>query len=447
MLNEDDLRTYLKRMGNRMEASLPIDERVLVVGGGPGGLAVTHCLEQAGLGVRTVERSDQPAAAWRGHYDSLLLFSSRRVSSLPGRPMPKTDGIFPTRDTIVDYLLNYERALKTTVEYGVEVTRIDRHYGGWRVETTKGATWHPAVVVATGLQRDPKEPAFPGSDSYAGELVHARGFRNGEPYRGKDALIVGAGITGTDIAKDLVKHGAARVRVAVRTPPLMLPVTVGGVSLQWFTQLLKLSPLPEGPLDRMSKVMLHKIFARNYAKQLGIPAPKYGAWEAFSGKGGTVNFDRGGIAAIKRGDFELVSALDRFDEGAAVLADGTRLRPDVVIVATGQRPGLEPIVGHLGTVNKFGRPVAHGAETAPSAPRLFFVGFRVPPAQLADIRFDAKRIAKRLKREMGTGATWRLAPRAMSNPAEPVYTSEPEKRYDDASATHSRAAAPTAQAK
>jgi cation diffusion facilitator CzcD-associated flavoprotein CzcO len=427
MSNEDYLPAYLKRVGNGMEESLPTDERVLVVGGGPAGLAVTHCLEQAGLGVRTVERSDQPAAAWRDHYDSLQLFSPRRLSSLPGRLMPKTDGIFPTRDTIVDYLLSYEKALKTNLEYGVEVTRIDRHYGGWRVETTKGTTWHPAVVVATGLQRDPKEPVFPGSDSYAGELVHARGFRNGEPYRGKEALIVGAGISGTDIAKDLVEHGAARVRVAVRTPPLVLPVAAGGLS--WLGHMLKHSPLPEGLLDRMTKVTLHKVLARN-AKQLRIPAPTYGVWEAFSGKGGTLNFDRGGIAAIKRGDFGLVSALDRFDGCEAVLADGTRLRPDVVIIAAGQRPGLEPMVGHLGTLNKFGRPVAHGAETARGAPRLFFVGFRVPPAQLADIRFDAKRIAKRLKRDMGTGATWRLAPRPMSNPAEPVYPPEPEKRYD-----------------
>lgn len=444
MSNKDYLPAHRERMGNSSEASLRIDERVLVVGGGPGGLAVTYCLERAGLRVRTVERSPQPAAAWRGHYDSLRLFSPRRLSSLPGRLMPKTDGVFPTRDTIVDYLLNYEKALKTKLEYGVEVTRIDRHYGGWRVETTAGATWHPAIVVATGLQRDPKEPVFPGSHSYAGELVYARGFRNGEPYRGKDALIVGAGMSGTDIAKNLADHGVARVRVAVRTPPLVLPVAGG--SLSWFMHLLKFCPLPEDLLNRMSKVTLRMAVARN-ARQLGIPVANYGVWEAFSGQGGTVNFNRGGIAAIRRGDFPLVPALDRFDECEAVLVDGTRLRPDVVIIAAGQRPGLEPLVGHIGAVNKFGRPVVHGAETAPGAPRLFFVGFRVPPAQLADIRFDAKRIAKRLKRDMGTGATWRLAPRPMSNPAEPAYPHEPEERHDEATAMHSRAAAPTALAK
>ena len=33
--------------------------------------------KQTGIEVRVVERSDRPTAAWRGHYDSLLLFSSQ----------------------------------------------------------------------------------------------------------------------------------------------------------------------------------------------------------------------------------------------------------------------------------------------------------------------------------------------------------------------------------
>ena len=400
------------------------DERVLVVGGGPGGLAVTHCLEKAGIAVRTVERQEEPAAAWRNHYDSLLLFSSRRVSALPGRRMPRTDGRFPSRDTIVDYLVAYEKSLETEVEHGVEVLRIERHYGGWLVETSKDVSWHPAVVIATGLQRDPKQPTWPGEDEFDGEVLHARSFRNGKAYKGKDVLIVGAGITGTDIAQDLVRCGAKQVRVAVRTPPLLLPVTVFGISFQAFTQALKFSPLPEGFLNTVTKPIIHKVFGHGYEKRFGIPGPTYGGWESFSGNGGTVNFYRGGMKMIERGEFTLVPALDRFEGGEAVLVDGTRTKPDVVIVATGQRPGLEPMVGHLGALNRYGRPVAHGAETPAAAPRMFFLGFRVPPAQLGDIRVDSKAIAKRLKREFSTGATWRHAPRPMSNPAEPHYPPE-----------------------
>ena len=407
-----------------MDGSPKPDERVLVVGGGPGGLAVTHCLEKAGIAVRTVERHEEPAATWRGHYDSLLLFSSRRVSALPGRRMPRIDGRFPGRDTIVDYLVAYEKSLTTKVEHGVEVLRIERHYGGWLVETSKDVSWHPAVVIATGLQRDPKQPTWPGEDRFHGEVLHARDFRNGRAYRGKDVLVVGAGITGTDLAQDLVRNGAKQVRVAVRTPPLLLPVTVFGVSFQAFTQALKFSPLPEAFLETVTRPLIHKVFHRRYEKRFGIPAPTYGGWETFAGNSGTVNFDRGGMKMIERGDFTLVPALDRFEDGEAILVDGTRAKPDVVIVATGQRPGLEPMVGHLGVLNRLGRPVAHGAETPPTAPRMFFVGFRVPPAQLGDIRLDARAIAKRLEREFSTGATWRQAPRPMSNPVEPFYPPE-----------------------
>jgi hypothetical protein len=43
-----------------------------------------------------------------------------------------------------------------------------------------------------------------------------------------------------------------------------------------------------------------------------------------------------------------VPALERFEEGRALLADGTRVEVDAVIAATGFRAGLEPLVGHLG---------------------------------------------------------------------------------------------------
>lgn len=65
-------------------------------------------------------------------------------------------------------------------------------------------------------------------------------------------------------------------------------------------------------------------------------------------------------------------ALDRHE---VVLVDGSRLRPDAVICATGYRRGLEPLAGHLGVLRPDGVPVAHcGAPEHPAAPRLYFAG-------------------------------------------------------------------------
>jgi putative flavoprotein involved in K+ transport len=54
----------------------------------------------------------------------------------------------------------------------------------------------------------------------------------------------------------------------------------------------------------------------------------------------------------------VVAALERFEDGAAVLADGARLKVDSVIAATGYRPALEPLVGHLGILDERGAPLS-----------------------------------------------------------------------------------------
>jgi putative flavoprotein involved in K+ transport len=69
-------------------------------------------------------------------------------------------------------------------------------------------------------------PRWPGT--FDGPVVHSVKYRNPEPYRDQDVLVVGAGNSGTEIALDLAEGGAARVRIAVRTPPNILPRDVKG---------------------------------------------------------------------------------------------------------------------------------------------------------------------------------------------------------------------------
>ena len=64
-----------------------------------------------------------------------------------------------------------------------------------------------------------------------------------------------------------------------------------------------------------------------------------------------------------------------FEGADVVLVGGRRLRPDSVVAATGFRPALEPLVGHLGVLDEEGRPLVHVADEHPEAPGLHFVGF------------------------------------------------------------------------
>jgi putative flavoprotein involved in K+ transport len=82
-----------------------------------------------------------------------------------------------------------------------------------------------------------------------------------------------------------------------------------------------------------------------------------------------------------------------------LLADGSRFQPDVVIAATGYRRGLEPLVGHLGVLDERGTPLVTGGRQHPSAPGLFFTGYRTElSGQMRLMRFDARAIARAVKR-------------------------------------------------
>src|SRR6185437_11360646 len=103
-------------------------------------------------------------------------------------------------------------------EFGVDVRRIERAVGIWRIETSRGSVSTSTVVVATGYSRVPYLPDWPGRDTFTTPLVHSSAYREPSGYRGLHVLVVGAGNSAAEIAVDLARV-AASVQLSVRTPP------------------------------------------------------------------------------------------------------------------------------------------------------------------------------------------------------------------------------------
>jgi len=111
--------------------------------------------------------------------------------------------------------------------------------------------------------------------------------------------------------------------------------------------------------------------------------------------------DAGFVEALKAGEIELVASVERFEREQVVLADGSRLAPDVVIAATGFRGGLEPLLGHLGLLDGRGWPDMPRGGEHPAAPGLFFSGYWASMAgQLLHMRRDSRRIARLIARRL-----------------------------------------------
>ncbi|MFI8168012.1 flavin-containing monooxygenase [Streptomyces sp. NPDC085931] len=390
-----------------LSAPPPPDRPVYVIGGGPGGLAAAYALRARGIRAVVLEKSDRVGASWRRHYDRLHLHTTRRLSALPGLPMPRRFGRWVSRDNVVRYLEKYAEHHRLEIVTGVEVSRVERlpDGTGWLLRATGGRELTgAAVVVATGFNHTPRVPDWPGRAAYPGEFLHASRYRNGEPYAGRDVLVVGVGNTGAEIAVDLVESGAARVRLAVRTVPHILRRSTAGWAAQYSGILVR--RLPVGLVDRMSRVQARVAMPDLSAH--GLPRPDTGLYSRVR-QGAIPVQDVGLIDAVRKGRVEIVAAVDGFEaDGSIALADGTRISPDVVIAATGYVRALEDLVGHLGVLDARGRPVVHSARTPQDAPGLYFTGFTNPiSGNLREMAIDAVRIAKAVARD-GSGRVSRL---------------------------------------
>ncbi|MFG3010331.1 flavin-containing monooxygenase [Streptomyces cinerochromogenes] len=377
----------------------PADRPVYVIGAGPGGLAVAYALRARGVRAVVLEKSDRVGTSWRRHYDRLHLHTTRRLSALPGLAIPRRFGRWVSRDDVVRYLEKYAEHHELEIVTGVEVHRVERTEDGtgWLLHASGGRELTgSAVVVATGFNHTPRLPDWPGREGYGGELLHSGDYRNAEPYRDRDVLVVGIGNTGAEIAVDLVEGGAARVRLAVRIPPHILRRSTLGWAAQYTGVLVRRLPVwlvdrLAGPVERLSTPDL---------SAYGLRRPDTGLYSRVR-QGAIPVQDVGLIDAVRKGEVEVVAAVEAFEEGKVVLADGSRVSPDAVIAATGYERALEGLVGHLGVLDERGRPVAHGGRTPAQAPGLYFTGFTDPiSGMLRELAIDAGRIAKAVARRL-----------------------------------------------
>jgi putative flavoprotein involved in K+ transport len=372
-----------------------MDADVLVVGAGPAGLAVAACLRRRGVDVLVVDRGAAVGDSWRSRYDRLHLHTPRVQSALPGLRMPRRFGRWVAKDDVAAYLRHYADHHGISPRFGTEVRCLERDGDAWRAETDGTPLHVRQVVVATGYNRTPVQPDWPGQDAFRGDVRHASAYTNPEKYRGKDVLVVGAGNTGAEIAADLAESGAGTVWLAVRTPPNVVTRQLGPIPTTLLAISMDYSPAwVADPLNRL----LQRIFVGDLTRY-GLPAARSGVVSQMRATGVTPTIDVGLIAELRAGRVTPVAALTRFDGDEAVLADGARLAPDAVIAATGYTTGLAPMVGHLGVLDDRGRPLVNGAKAG--VPGLRFVGLTNPlKGLLFQINLDARATARAIARDL-----------------------------------------------
>lgn len=366
---------------------------MIVVGGGPAGLAVAATLRTLGHRPTVLEQSTAIGSSWSERWDGLRLHTVRALSGLPGAPIPRPYGRWVSRTDFAAYLRDYADRFGIEPELGVQVTRVDRDSVGWRVTTAASGASRTAdaVVMATGYSRVPFIPPWPGRERFARPLIHSAAYRNANEYRGRRVLVVGAGNSAAEIAAELVE-GGAEVQLAVRTPPNIVRRSTFGVPSQLVG--LALRRAPEVLMNPLS-AMLRKVSVPDLAPA-GLPAPA-GGFTQFLRTRTVPVLDHGFVDHVRAGRIGVVAAVAGLSDDSVELTDGSRVTPDAVICATGFTPALEPLVGHLGVLDGHGVPLRSGADLGPPNAGLYFVGITVELSGLLhEIGREARRVGRAL---------------------------------------------------
>jgi len=361
-----------------------------VLGAGAAGLAVAAQLKARGVDCEVLERGPGVATSWRGRYDRLHLHTVRRLSGLPDFPIPREYGRWVRRDDLVRYLEAYAERFEIDVRTGTTVQRIKPGADRWSMQLDDGSERSArTVVVATGYLHTPVVPPWPGLPTWTGTLMHSAQYRNAEPFRGKDVLVVGPGNSGAEIATDLAEGGAASVSLAIRTPPHIVRRATAG----WPAQLngLLLGGLPERAFNTMAAGMARMEIPD--LRPYGIDRPAEGLKTRLRTQRYVPVQDVGIVRDVRSRRVRPVGAVQSFTATSVLLADGTSVRPDAVIAATGYATGLRDLFEDASLFDETGVPRAHGGAAA--RPGLYFMGYDVTlGGMLRQVAIESRLVAR-----------------------------------------------------
>lgn len=343
---------------------------VLVVGGGQAGLSIGARLKQLNIDALVVDREDRVGDNWRHRYHALTLHNQVQVNHLPYLPFPANWPTYIPKDKLAGWFEAYAEAMELDFWTGTEFSggSYDEQTGRWTANLRRAdgstRTVRPRhIVMAAGVSGIPNLPDLPGLKDFAGPVVHSSQYGSATEWTGRNALVIGTGTSGHDIAQDLHSNGAHATLVQ-RSPTLVvdlepsaqLPYTLynEGIPLEDSDLITAASPLA---LMRES----HRRMA-NHARELDqaliqgltnagfrIDTEDELGWQfKYMQRGGGYYFNVGCSALVIEKKVGLVQNADieTFVAGGARMRSGALVPADLVVLATGYK-GMDALVRKL----------------------------------------------------------------------------------------------------
>ena len=180
---------------------------VVVIGAGQAGLSAAYHLQRRGLEYTVLDAEPGPGGAWRHRWKSLVMATVNGISDLPGIATPDVDPAEPSSEFLSRYFAGYEQELGIEVLRPVKVTSVAREdadaAGRLRISTDRGDWSAKAVINATGTWTRPFWPIYPGRATFRGRQLHVADYVSAEEFRGLHVIVVGGGISAVGLLDEI----------------------------------------------------------------------------------------------------------------------------------------------------------------------------------------------------------------------------------------------------
>jgi monooxygenase len=264
-------------------------------------------------------------------------------------------------------ILSYVR--ETAADNGVEElirfhhravrAEFDSARGCWTVHARRDDTGEEVriragfVMMCSGYYRydEGYSPRFPGSERFAGQIVHPQKWTEEIDYAGKRVVVIGSGATAVTLVPAMAKT-AAHVTMLQRSPSYVialpaedpiahklkrvLPLRVAYHLVRWKNVLLMLLSFQlSRRRPETAKAILRRGLERHLPEGYDIDkhfTPAYNPWEQRL----CLAPDADIFEAIADGSASIVTDhVETFTETGITLASGEELQADLVVTATG----------------------------------------------------------------------------------------------------------------
>ncbi|MFG2874169.1 flavin-containing monooxygenase [Streptomyces sp. NPDC048337] len=317
-----------------------------VIGAGLSGLATAHALATRGIDFVCLEKAPdvggiwrQPGAGERGPaYRSLHLNSAKQLTGYADFPMSSELPLYPGHGDVASYLRSFAEwaGLLPRIELRTEVLSVRQDScGGWTVisRDAGGKTTErrfEQVVVASGHNTEAAlpSPLPPGSDSFAGTILHSMDYQSGSDFAGQRVVVVGMGASGVDIAADLSRH-ATRTVLSIRRGLHIVPKQLFGTSVDLIADAPWWSEMSFPEQRRFVEQAL--LVARGKLSDYGLPEPDHPIFAS------AVTISDEILSLIRHGAVIPRPAIESLDGSRVSFTDGTSVEADAIVYCTGFR--------------------------------------------------------------------------------------------------------------